>query len=474
MSKINHITNSTGTTLNRYTLKHSYDTEEDVLLTFKPSDDYVAGTAFNESAINPMIDGINEKLPTLKVYATTGSTITITCGQYSETGIAVDGYYLFTLPNRGTWTATANNISDIVDVTMDGNYEANCLAHIMGVKRGLSSNLTTWERTDEAVGKSATASVGSTAGSSDFDTMPIFKDIARVTVATNDIMVKIPKFYYRRFRDDNYEYIKIADYPTEGFALHPAFNRADGVRDYIYVGAYETTSNNRSLAGSSPQVNQTRATMRTNAKSKGANWGLIDIATVSAIEMLILVEFANNNVQACIGSGNSSTSAAIATGRADSVANLTGRESGTDTSVAVVWRGIENFWGNVWEWTDGLNFNNGVYYVCTDPTKYADDTASNYTALSFTASTGWSTSYITEEGLDSNNDWCMMPKSAGSGSATSYYADAIWSSTGWRVFKRGGYWDDGTADGLFSSTVSDASSDTYTNRGSRLLYMPLS
>lgn len=49
----------------------------------------------------------------------------------------------------------------------------------------------------------------------------------------------------------------------------------------------------------------------------------------------------------------------------------------------MVWRGIEGLWGNVWEWVDGVNWNNGTYYVCNDPSKYADDTTTNYTALSF-------------------------------------------------------------------------------------------
>lgn len=60
MAKIEHITNASGTNLKKYKLKHlSGGTEEDVELTFSPSEDYVAGTPFNEATINPIIDKVN-------------------------------------------------------------------------------------------------------------------------------------------------------------------------------------------------------------------------------------------------------------------------------------------------------------------------------------------------------------------------------------------------------------------------------
>jgi len=108
-----------------------------------------------------------------------------------------------------------------------------------------------------------------------------------------------------------------------------------------------------------------------------------------------------------------------------------------------------------------------------NPNHYADDTASNYKALTYTGSTGWSTSYIQTEGFDENEPWAMMPSLAGSGSGSTYITDAIWSSTGWRVFARGGSWIDGSGCGLFACTVSAASSISNAYIGSRLLYIPL-
>lgn len=345
---------------------------------------------------------------------------------------------------------------------------------IYGISRDITASSPAWARSDDAVGMTATASVGTAAGTSSFDSCYPWSDIKRETLATGDVMVKIPKFWFRRYRDGNIEHIKIADKATDGFTLHPAFKHGGVEVDHIYVGAYKTSSNNKSVPNASPQVNQRRIDMRSNAKNKGTGWSLIDISTMSAIQMLMLVEFADNNMQSKIGRGYcDSNSASLKTGSCDSVPNLTGRPAGTDGMVDVIWRGIEGFWGNVWEFVDGLNCNNGAYYVCNDISKYADDTATNYEQLSFTGATNWSSSYITEEGLDAgNNPHVIMPKAAGSGSESTYECDACWSSNYWRVFYRGGDWTYGSKCGLFAAAMNINSTESYPIIGSRLIYIP--
>lgn len=345
---------------------------------------------------------------------------------------------------------------------------------IYGISRDKTASSPVWARTDEAVGKTATASVGTTAGASDFNNCYPWSGIVRETLSTGDVMVKIPKFWFQRYREGNIEHIRIADKNTAGFTLHPAFKHAGVEVDYIYVGAYKTSRNNKSISGASPQVSQTRATFRSNAKAKGAGWSLWDIAALSAVQMLMLVEFATNNMQSAIGRGYcDDNSAVIKTGSCNRVANLTGRPAGRDGKVDVVWRGIEGLWGNVWEWVDGVNWNNGTYYVCNDPSKYADDTATNYTALSFKGVTRWSSSYITEEGLDTgDNEHIMLPAAAGSGSESTYQCDACWSDTRRRVFRHGGDWANGSTCGLFAANLGNTSSHSLTAVGSRLLYIP--
>ena len=414
---------------------------------------------------------------TLTVTAPAGCTVTVSKDGKSKTKTAgADGVAVFKGLATGTWTVTITNGTDTASetVSIDTDYTKEMsFVKIYGIYRDITASSPAWAREDDAVGKTATASVGTTAGASDFDNCYPWSGIQRETLSTGDVMVKIPKFWFRRYRDGNVEHIKIADKATDGFTLHPAFNHAGIEKDYLYVGAYKTSSNNKSVSGASPQLNQTRATMRTNAKAKGDGWSLIDIAAVSAIQMLILVEFANNNVQSVIGVGFCNGSATINTGSCDSVPNLTGIPTGTDGKVDVVWRGIEGFWGNLWEFADGINWNDGKYYVCNDPSKYADDTLSNYIKLSYTGATSWNSSYITQVGLDTgNNPHIMLPSAAGSGSASTYQCDACWSNTGWRVLDRSGDCDLGSINGLFTADLRDDSSVANSYVGSRLLYIP--
>lgn len=417
---------------------------------------------------------------TINVTFPVGATVTCACGATSYTAPTSTGTYAFVVHEVGTWVITATQGSNVastsVAITTDGQTATVELSFvkIYGISRDITSSSPVWARTDSAVGKTATASVGVTAGASDFDICEPWSGIERETLASGDVMVKIPKFYFRRYKEGNVEHIRIADKATEGFTVHPLFKHAGVEKDYAYIGAYKTSANNKSVSGASPQASQTRAVFRTNAKAKGSGWGLIDIAALSAIQMLILVEFATNNVQTAIGRGYcDSNSAALSVGSCNTVPNLTGRPSGTDGKTDVVWRGIEGLWGNVWEWVDGVNWNDGTYYVCNDPSKYADDTATNYTQLSFTGATNWSSSYITTEGLDTgNNAHLMLPSAAGSGSESTYQCDACWSNTGWRVFHHGGYWDSGSKCGLFAAHLHHDSSYSYTALGSRLLYLP--
>ena len=423
-------------------------------------------------------------IATINVTYPSGATLTCSYGSTVYTATTTTGSYQFKVHEVGTWVIKAvqgsKEVSTSVSITTDGQSESVELLFlkIYGISRNVSSSSPAWARTDDAVGFTATASVGTTAGSSDFDNCAPWSGMTRETLPTGDVMVKIPKFWYRRYKEGDIEYIKIADKATAGFSVHPLFNHGGVESEYAYVGAYKTSAGTMSVSGASPMVKLTRAQFRSNAKSKGAGWNLLDIAALSAIQMLILVEFANNNVQSKIGRGycdGNSDSGSLKTGSCDSVPNLTGRPSGTNGKTGVVYRGIEDFWGNVYEWVDGVNWNDGTYYVCNNPANYADDTATNYTALSYTGDTSWGYScIITEEGLDSgNNPHVMLPSAASrSGSESTYYCDGVVGLFGWRMLRHGGLWYDGSDCGLFMSSLNVASSDSYPGVGSRLLYIP--
>lgn len=304
---------------------------------------------------------------------------------------------------------------------------------IYGVKRTYGSASTAWERTDDSANYTATASVGSTAGSSDFDNAYIYKDMKRVTIVNmqtgyHDVWVTVPKFYYQRKVENGIESIRITpDADVDGFELHPAF-LADGVEyNEVLISAYEGQGNACSVAGMHPSHN-TRTVFRNIATAErnnancykyGGSYGMIDIACWSMLQMLYLVEFADYNANAKIGisverkTSSASVDGKINTGQGDTIATHTGRATTNTTAPrynAIRYRWIENPFGNSYCWIDGVNTINGVTWICTDPSKYNDGTT-GYTKLGYSLPTvAARNGYLIKTiGYDPNMPWVMLP-----------------------------------------------------------------
>ena len=161
-------------------------------------------------------------------------------------------------------------------------------------------------------------------------------------------------------------------------------------------------------------------------------------------------------------------SGALASCGTDSMTYHTGRASGTDGKTAVQYRHIENPWGNVFEWIDGVNFDGGTVYMCTDRTKYADDTANGYTNIGTKSqSDGW----IKSIGIPAAAPWAFFPTATG-GSETTYIPDYAWYNSGWRVLPVGGSWDYGSQAGLFCFSADYGSGYSNSSIGARLLFHP--
>ena len=74
------------------------------------------------------------------------------------------------------------------------------------------------------------------------------------------------------------------------------------------------------------------------------------------------------------GVTDNALSGAEATGAADGVEGSSGNVDHNNGYGSMTYRGIENLYGNLAMWTDGLNINNLSLYSCDDATKYVSDT----------------------------------------------------------------------------------------------------
>lgn len=398
----------------------------------------------------------------IQVTYNSGAVCTCTNGSTTLTAPDTSGSVNFKVKRAGAWTVSVSKDGQTstvtVNVTEDGSVikVSRTSYKVFGISCDITNSSPAWARTDDAVGLSATASKGTIAGSSDFDAYSPWGNIERVTLSTGDVMVKIPKFWYRRYRSGNIEYIKISGSAAEGFALHPAFNHGNSPKDYIDIAAYYANKNMVSKSGVSESNLQSGGSADDNwskATAKGTGWHIMDLSALSAIQMLILVEFANNNVQAVIGRGNVDTYTIPSTGACDSVPGLTGIPAGTDGQTSVIWRGIENLWGGYPQLINGLFLTSYAFHVCNNPSQYNSSSMYNiYNTLSYKYPSTMDKAYITQVGFDSKYPWVMLPTNAGSsGSGTTFMCDTTEyeTSTGttYPVFSPGT--KPGDATGLF-------------------------
>lgn len=322
--------------------------------------------------------------------------------------------------------------------------------------------------------------VGTGAGSSPFDGYMPWAGMEEYNIINNavsykkgesgfsrssyDTMVYIPEFYYKIVNDtsNSKRYFYIANGATTGFTKHPGSGK--------YVGKYNTISGYYSKTAAAPLVSITRAAARTGSKNKGSKWSQYDYATWCAIWLLYLVEFADWNSQTKIGRGVVDESSQINNGATDSMTYHTGRASGTDGTTAVLYRGIENLWGNIYDWVDGINVNKRKVYICTDRSKYADGTSSNYmdTGFSLPVSLG----YIKTLSVYSGADWAFIPTASG-GSASTYVPDNVFLNVLiWAGLCIGGNSTIEDPAGLFMFNANFSATSSYSYVGARLLFNP--
>jgi len=310
-----------------------------------------------------------------------------------------------------------------------------------------------------------------------------------LTGASGQVMVDIPKFAYK------YSYVaatnvhswSISSVLLPGYEWHPAFYKDGSWVDHRYIGAYEgigyddsvsayidcgtgaadnwsgTTidvANDKlgSVSGFAPMMDETRDEFRDIALNRGAGWRQQDYYLTSAVQLLYLVEYASFYSQSVIGMGRTELSGGTwvkdsyigVTGKSNADGNATANTGGNTNDAYMSYRGIENFYGNLYQWIDGFNIYDNIPYVSNTETDFADGTDSNYTRLTDTGGSG-----IT---LYNGNDYQstleqtkggFLP-SAGGGATNTYITDYYYQSGGWRVAGLGGNANGGSQAGFFS------------------------
>ena len=284
--------------------------------------------------------------------------------------------------------------------------------------------------------------------------------------------------------------------------LHPAFTRNSVTKPWIALGTYEGYNNSSKLeskAGVLPTCSQTIATFRTQAQARGTGWQQQDYLSLTAVQLLYLIEYGNFNSQSTtlgIGPGitipsethrvtgvrtgwtgvaNGGTDLGNASGRSTAFTTTTADglvapDTGTAGQQSVSYRGLENMWGNIWHFIDGINIKADNAPWIADNGFVSDTFTSPYVNTSLTVA-GTNSAVIADITVSATYDYGFTPSATGA-SATTKLCDGLSIATGNAILATGYSWVGSALAGLFYFNVSKASSQNANTYGSRLMYIP--
>lgn len=338
------------------------------------------------------------------------------------------------------------------------------------------------------------SAVGHTAGSSAWDTEAIFKDIkpcvlkngvfqyylnrsnfakkedgtaSDITTLGNDVMVEIPKIGFKISRSGTKINVQITDNPNaSGFSYKAHTSVTEGDRDKVYIGSYlGFLSSNKlySSSGRTPTANKSLTNFRTYAQARGYGYNLVGFYQLTLLQCLYLIKYKNRNSQSALGRGYvDSNSAVTSTGGTNALGWCYGETTGKKQMKLF---GIEDFWGNLFWWIDGI-YSDASRNILTATPHNFNDTGSGYTNNGQGATSNVSGWLSDVQGTSATG----FVAKASSGSATTYWCDYgyLYASC---CASFGGHWTYGDSAGAFQLDVSYAASYAYSGLGARLMYL---
>ena len=407
------------------------------------------------------------------------------------------------------------NKSFTVDVTTVGKQSKDGIM-IYGIKRDTSSTSTAWERIEDSIGLEANANlpessttVANTNVKNDFDNIYPWSEIKsynynaetrKVTAwygdsnfafdgSNGEVLTYIPGFYYKREVVNGMEYQYISKYEQEGYSYSEPFSvgryKMSGGTDAYHesTGGGSSTSNKnsngyielmmtnpggigdvftgKSISGVYPSASANLPTFRESASALGTDFSILDYHWY-VLQMLYLVEYADYDSQAKLGLGVvANDNGAIIMGGTDSL----GMQSGclvNDGKHSMIYRGIEDIYGNTADFLDGINIKDYQAYINYDFTTYKSDTFDgNYQSLGYVNKSlgdNGGFGYITKLGYDSNNPLIGLPTEIDTTNTDtnnpSGIKDAYVGSSGDKILVVGGAYSYSYTAGLWLSVAS--------------------
>ena len=280
-----------------------------------------------------------------------------------------------------------------------------------------------------------------------------------------DVMIAFPKLGYKISTSGDIVTVSMTEKPDAEGYCYLAHTRGTTVKDKFYLGAYKgyvSSSKLRSLSGKTPTVNTTIGNFRTYAQANGSGYDQSAFYQLVFRQCMYLLKYKNLNSQTAVGYGYVNGSSAVLTGGTNTKGMDFGETTGT---LHMKLFGLEDFWGNVYEFIDGI-FSDSSRNILT-ATENFNDTGSGYTnqgASGFSSDTG---GYMSKVQGTSEKGFVLKDKN---GSATTYYSDSAYVYAS-RLAYFGGNWDSRASAGAFLLHVARVASGSISSISARLMYL---
>lgn len=335
-----------------------------------------------------------------------------------------------------------------------------------------------------------------------------WSDASSYTASANyDVMIAFPRMWYKSSKSWDTITISITDDPHAEsdwykYYAHQRLNyssqsatpdllaNCDVVdKDIFYVWAYKaflSWTTLRSWYNQTPTVNNKIYYFTQYAHNHWIGWDQIWVAQKYLQEIYSLFKYKTTNLQSALWRWYVDASWSSYPGPNTWVDTYNKGMNYWTTSwtVPVKFLWMEHFYGWIWEWINGLNWNSNSVWNFSIPNlnwsnRYASTSSTDssyyyepkwrrnlnwWSALSLT---NWA--YITK--MSWETEWVFLPINNSWGSETTYFTDyARWASDS-RVAKFGGMWINASKCGAFFWVLNNAASNSDANIGSRLMFL---
>lgn len=296
---------------------------------------------------------------------------------------------------------------------------------------------------------------------SDNDTTKFYDNLTSssdyISNSNYDVFVRIPRFWYKATETTTNVW-KITFSNTKQSSTWKEWDGND------LIGAYEGYIDSSTLYSRS-NVSSTGNTSQTNfkacARQKGTGYTLVKWKHHCIVGVLYYALYGNTNCQATIGSGTNSYTKT--TGLTNSLGMNDSSASATGNSDSINFLGLENWWGNKYEFIDNTMFNQGgtdyKFYIVEDDGSSREVQAHPY------AGAFYPTVMVFGEHLD----LVMKPNTTSGTTSTGFCDSQFFSGSSNQVVRRS-YGYSGADGGVAYLYTDDSASNTYSTVGSRLAF----